>query len=47
MKPLHIIAGLLAIGAGAVALHALKGGRLHRQSGMIFVYAMLVMSARF
>jgi uncharacterized membrane protein len=45
MLPLHIAAGLLGLSAGAVALHALKGGRLHRQSGMVFVYAMLAMSA--
>jgi uncharacterized membrane protein len=35
MKLLHITAGLIAIGAGAVALYALKGARLHRESGMI------------
>jgi hypothetical protein len=45
MKPLHIAAGLLAIAAGAVALAALKGGRLHRQSGIVFVCAMLVMAS--
>lgn len=45
MKLFHMIAGLLAIGTGAVALYALKGGRLHRQSGTIFVYAMLVIAA--
>jgi hypothetical protein len=43
MKPIHITAGLLAIAAGAVALAALKGGRLHRRSGVVFVCAMLVM----
>jgi hypothetical protein len=42
---LHIIAGLLALGSGAVALAVLKGGRLHRRSGTIFVYAMLFMAA--
>jgi len=41
---IHIFAGLLAVTAGAVALAVLKGGRLHRESGTIFVYAMLVMS---
>jgi uncharacterized membrane protein len=45
MRVLHIVAGLLAIGSGAVALYALKGGPLHRKSGMIFAYAMLFMSA--
>lgn len=41
----HIITGVLALGAGAVALSATKGGRVHRKSGMLFVYMMLVMSA--
>ena len=42
---IHVVAGLVAIGAAAVALYAAKGARLHRESGRIFVYAMLVMSA--
>lgn len=42
--PLHVIGGAIAIVSGFVALYALKGGRLHRKSGTIFVYAMLVMS---
>jgi peptidoglycan/LPS O-acetylase OafA/YrhL len=42
---LHIIGGLFGLTAGAVALSAAKGARLHRKSGMVFVYAMLVMSA--
>jgi uncharacterized membrane protein len=41
----HILAGVLGIVAGFVALYATKGARLHRKSGMIFVYAMLVLSA--
>ena len=41
---LHIIGGLTALTSGAVALSAPKGGNLHRKSGIIFVYAMLVMS---
>lgn len=41
---LHIIGGLIGLTSGAVALSAPKGGRLHRKSGMVFVYAMLVMS---
>jgi uncharacterized membrane protein len=44
MVLMHIFAGLLAIAAGGVALAVLKGGKLHRESGMVFVYAMLVMS---
>jgi uncharacterized membrane protein len=45
LLPIHIIGGLTAIVAGAVALYALKGMRLHRKSGMIFVYAMLTMAS--
>jgi hypothetical protein len=45
LLPIHIAAGALAIIAGAVALYAAKGAALHRRSGMLFVYAMLVMSA--
>jgi uncharacterized membrane protein len=39
----HVIAGALALMLGAVALLARKGARLHRGSGQLFVYAMLVM----
>ncbi|RPJ22485.1 MAG: hypothetical protein EHM33_23390 [Chloroflexi bacterium] len=42
---LHIIGGLVGLTSGAVALSARKGAKLHRKSGMIFVYAMLVLSA--
>jgi uncharacterized membrane protein len=42
---LHILAGLIGLASGAVALYALKGAKLHRKSGMIFVYAMLFMSS--
>jgi uncharacterized membrane protein len=45
MRPLHILAGLLGIVSGALALHSAKGSRLHRRSGIVFVYAMLLMSA--
>ena len=45
LLPVHITAGLIAIGSGLVAMYALKGGSLHRRSGMIFVYAMLVMAS--
>ena len=44
LVPFHVTAGVLAIVAGFVALYVLKGGTLHRRSGTIFVYAMLVMS---
>jgi len=44
LLPIHIVAGGLAVVLGAVALSAKKGGALHRRSGMLFVYAMLVMA---
>lgn len=40
---IHIAAGGLAMVLGAVALVVKKGGTLHRRSGLLFVYAMLVM----
>lgn len=40
----HIIAGGLGIVCGFVALSAVKGGRLHRTSGKVFVYAMITMA---
>ena len=43
LLPIHIAAGGLAIVLGGVALLAKKGGTLHRRSGLLFVYAMLVM----
>jgi uncharacterized membrane protein len=45
LLPIHITAGLLSIAAGAVALYAAKGSRLHRKSGMVFVVAMLIMAS--
>ena len=40
---LHILGGGLAIIAGGMALAATKGGALHRKSGIVFVYSMLVL----
>jgi uncharacterized membrane protein len=40
----HIVGGSLGLVAGAVALFAAKGAKLHRRSGMVFVYAMLTLS---
>ncbi|HEX8250874.1 MAG TPA: hypothetical protein VF599_22055 [Pyrinomonadaceae bacterium] len=45
MKFLHIIAGISALVSGAVAIYAAKGGKLHRKSGMVFVFTMIFMSA--
>src|SRR5688500_6925354 len=44
LLPIHVAAGGLAILLGAVALAAKKGGTIHRRAGLLFVYAMLVMS---
>ena len=40
----HFIAGLIGLASGVVALAVLKGGPLHRKSGMIFAYAMLLVA---
>lgn len=39
---IHILAGVLGLVAGFTALAAAKGATLHRRSGMLFVYAMLL-----
>lgn len=39
----HFVAGLVGIVAGTVALSAAKGGPLHKQTGMIFTWAMIVL----
>lgn len=44
LLPLHIIAAVLALVFGYVALFASKGAPLHRKAGMLFVYSMVVMS---
>lgn len=43
MLPFHVVAGGLAIVAGAVALLVRKGGPVHRRAGLLFVAAMLGM----
>ena len=43
LLPIHIFAGGAAIVLGGVALAAAKGAKLHRGSGLLFVYAMLTM----
>jgi uncharacterized membrane protein len=37
----HILAGTFGLLVGYIALYAAKGGRLHRKTGRLFVYAML------
>ncbi len=44
MLALHVLAGLVALLAGAFALSAPKGGPLHRRSGRAFALAMLAMT---
>ena len=41
---LHVLAGTIAILAGFIALYSVKGLKLHRKSGMVFVCVMLVMA---
>ena len=38
----HILAGSLGVLFGYVALYATKGGTLHRKSGLLFVYTILM-----
>jgi hypothetical protein len=45
MKWIHIIAGLLSLVAGAIALYSAKGSTLHRKCGLMFVIAMVVMTS--
>lgn len=40
----HILAGVLGLVTGAMALSAAKGASLHRKSGKLFVHAMVTMS---
>jgi uncharacterized membrane protein len=44
LLPMHIIGGSIAIIAGFISVFAVKGLKLHRKSGMIFVYSMVVLS---
>jgi hypothetical protein len=44
LVPFHVLAGTIGIVAGFIALYSVKGLKLHRKSGMVFVYVMLVMS---
>ena len=35
LLPIHIIAGIIGLVSGAIALSAHKGAKLHRKSGMV------------
>jgi hypothetical protein len=39
----HFAAGLVSIVSGTIALATVKGGRLHKQSGLIFTWGMIVL----
>lgn len=42
---IHVVAGSLALIAGMIALLSHKGGASHRQAGLVFAVAMLVMTS--
>ena len=42
-RAVHILAGSLGLITGLLALFVAKGGRVHRRSGRVFLYAMLTM----
>src|SRR5687768_7301567 len=44
MVLLHVVAGGLSLIFGFVALSAAKGATLHRKSGMLFVFTVLIMA---
>ena len=44
LLPLHVIAGVLGLLSGAIALSVTKGATLHRRSGIVFVSVMLAMT---
>lgn len=44
LLPIHIISGLIGIVSGFITVFALKGAKLHRKSGMVFVYSMGVLA---
>jgi len=41
---IHIVAGAVGILAGYIALSSVKGATVHRNSGTVFVYAMITMA---
>ena len=44
VRVVHIVAGSAALLSGYAALYAGKGAAMHRRSGRVFVYAMIVMT---
>ena len=44
LLPIHIIAGSIAIIAGFISAFSVKGLKLHRKTGIVFVYSMVVLA---
>jgi uncharacterized membrane protein len=44
LLPIHIIAGSIAIIAGFISVFSVKGLKLHRKTGIVFVYSMIVLA---
>ena len=44
LLPIHIIAGSIAIVAGFISVFSVKGLKLHRKSGVVFVDALVVLA---
>ena len=40
---IHFAGGLVGLIAGPIALVSRKGGQLHKQSGLVFTWAMIVL----
>lgn len=45
LLPIHIIAGTIGIISGFISVFAVKGMKVHRKSGIVFVYSMLVLAS--
>ena len=44
LLPIHIISGIIGIISGFIAVFAVKGMKVHRKSGIVFVYSMVVLA---
>lgn len=44
LLPIHIISGIIGIISGFIAVFAVKGMKMHRKSGVVFVYSMVVLA---
>src|SRR5688500_182689 len=43
LLPIHIIAGVMAIISGFIAVFVIKGMWLHRRAGIVFVYSLVIL----